>query len=468
MMYSSDKLPEKIAELSEEGLGLACLYARSAPGGHVLEAVMIGGRTERLTAHVDGLSYSSVTPKIPCASIYEREIYETYGIMAEGHPDMRPLRSRTSWGPVTGSGAIPHNDIFGKGIFEIPVGPIHAGVKCPGHFRFSVAGEPVLMMRTYLGYSRRGVERLMESRVLADNTVFAERISGDNAIAHTLAYLQTVEQEAEIPDRALFIRTIFAELERIYNHLGTIAGIAQDTALSVPAAHCNMLKEKILRLNGRICGHRQLWGTLRIGGLSKDLSDDALKDIEQEVVRTGSEANDLISLLIRSPSFMDRAETAGKLTNEDAVRLRAVGPAARASGVDNDVRRKIPYAAYDMVEMNIPTRTDGDVYSRLRIRSAEISESVGIVLQCLNKMEKGPVRIPVRTRDGFRAGVTESPRGETLHCAHIEGGKIIRYKVRDASFPNWPALECAILGNIVPDFPVVNCSFDLSYSGNDL
>jgi Ni,Fe-hydrogenase III large subunit len=467
-MHSTDELPKRIKEYSDAGYGLACMYVRSAPSGHVIETIMIGDKIERITAHVDGMAYNSVTPEIPSASLYEREIFETYGIRPEGHPDMRPLRSRTVWGDVTGGAAIPHNDAYGKGLFEIPVGPIHAGVKGPGHFRFSVAGEPVLMLRTYLGYSRRGIEKLMETKASLDNTVMAERISGDNAIAHSLAYLQTVEQETEIPERAKFIRTILAELERIYVHLGTIAGIAMDTSFAVPAAHGNMLRERILRLNERICGHRQLRGMLRVGGVSKDLDDDHLKNIKQEVANVGLETEGLFGLLERSASFMDRVETTGRLSREDAVRLRAVGPAARASGIDHDVRRSFPYAAYGDVKLDVPVCPDGDVHARLWVRVKEVSASVNVITQCIGSMTAGPVRTEVRTRDGFHVGITESPRGETLHCAHIEGGKIMRYKIRDASFPTWPALECAVLGNIVPDFPVVNCSFDLSYSGNDL
>jgi Ni,Fe-hydrogenase III large subunit len=468
MMYGTDELPDIIRDYSKRGFGLVCMYARDVPDGHVLEVVMAGDGVERITARVDGTMYRSLTSEIPGASLYEREIYETSGIYPAGHPDMRPLRSRSTWGSLSGGDAIPHNDIFGDGIFEIPVGPIHAGVIGPGHFRFSVAGEPILMMKAYLGYSRRGVEKLMETPVSYDNAPIAERISGDNAVAHTLAHLQTVEQDTEIPERARFIRTMLAELERIYNHLGTMAGIALDTALAVPAAHGNMLRESILRLNEKICGHRQLWGILRAGGLSKDVSETVLAEIERELMRIKFDTEDLAGVMTRSPSFMDRAETTGRLSYEDAVRLRAVGPVARASGVNADVRKMRPYAAYDKVAFDVPICPSGDVYARMTVRKREIIESISVIIQCINEMKDGPICTDVKTKDGFYAGITESPRGETVHCAHIEGGRITRYKIRDASFPNWPALECAVIGNIVPDFPVVNKSFDLSYSGNDL
>ncbi|MDR3281990.1 MAG: NADH-quinone oxidoreductase subunit C [Candidatus Methanoplasma sp.] len=452
----------------EGGFRLACLYVRDAGEDRVLEAIMVGKRIERVTAAVDGDSFGSLTPEVSGASLYEREIYETYGLCPVGHPDMRPLRSRTVWGPESGGAAIPHNGIVGNGTFEIPVGPIHAGVIGPGHFRFSVAGEPILMMKAYLGYSRRGIESMMEGAASKDNTQLAERISGDNAVAHTLAYLQTIEQDTKIPERAEYIRTIYAELERIYNHFGTIAGIALDTALAVPAAYGNMLREKMLRLNENICGHRMLWGALRPGGVARDLSDVALATIEREAMKLKFDVNGLVDMMTRSPSFMDRAETTGKLSYEDALRLGVVGPVARASGIDNDVRKAIPYEAYGRIDLKVSKCPSGDVYARLTVRKNEIIESISIITQCITRIKEGPVHTKVVTGDGFHIGVVESPRGEAIHCAHIENGRITRYKIRDPSFPNWPALECAIMGNIVPDFPVVNKSFDLSYSGNDL
>ncbi|MDR3206141.1 MAG: NADH-quinone oxidoreductase subunit C [Candidatus Methanoplasma sp.] len=468
MDIDAGDLPKILKKYTDEGSRLACLYARDADGGRVLEAILIGKRVERITACVAGGEFESAAPLVPGASLYEREIYETSGLRPVGHPDMRPLRSRTVWSPQSGAAAIPHNGIIGNGTFEIPVGPIHAGVIGPGHFRFSVAGEPILMMRTYLGYSRRGVEKLMETSASADNTLAAERISGDNAVAHTLAYLQTVEQDSEIPARAEYIRTIYAELERIYNHLGTIAGIALDSALAVPASQGSMLRESMLRLNESVSGHRLLWGALRPGGLSRDLSAAALGEIERKVMTLTFDVEDLLGVMTRSPSFMDRAETTGKLSYEDALRTCAVGPVARASGVDYDVRKAFPYAAYGRTALSVPKCPSGDVYARLTVRKNEIAESVSIILQCINDMKDGPVRTKTEPKDGFHIGMAESPRGEVVHCAHIENGKVARCKIRDASFPNWPALECAVLGNIVPDFPIVNKSFDLSYSGNDL
>ncbi|MDR0778206.1 MAG: NADH-quinone oxidoreductase subunit C [Methanomassiliicoccaceae archaeon] len=476
-------LENVVREMSSSGFGIACMYVKEGSYDVVrsLEVIMVSDKeVTKISSHIPENVYPALTPHFPAANIYEREISEMSGILPLGHSDLRPLKLRTirdgsypmqktertegTSRPVL----LPMNGMFGEGLFEIPVGPIHAGVIGPGHFRFSVAGEPILMLRTYLGYTHRGIEKMMETPVRKDNTKLVERISGDNAIAHCLAYLQVIEGDADIPPRALYVRMIYAELERIYYMLGGIAGIATDTALTVPAAKGYVLKERVLRLNERISGHRLLWGNLRPGGLREDMSSASMAEIEREIVHLRFEVDELFGSLTASPSFMDRVDNTGILTKEDAVRLRTVGPTARASGVEYDVRKNHPYAAYKMIGMKIPVHTSGDVYARLKVKKDEVLESISIIAQCLSSMEPGDVLCKIKTEDGFRIGMTESPRGEVIHCAHVLKGNIWRYKVRDPSFPNWPALELAALGNIIPDFPLVNKSFDLSYSGNDL
>ena len=472
-------LAQFIGTKIKDGYGIGCMYITepSETSPRSMETILISQEEIiRATSELRDTSYPSIASSIQSAAIYEREMYEMNNVVPLRHPDLRPLRLREKGKhPLSKDGEkegspypIPRNGIFGEGIFEIPVGPIHAGVIEPGHFRFSVAGEPVLMLRTYMGYVHRGIEKMLETPLGKDHMKLMERVSGDNGIAHSLAYLQIMENGNEIPVRAKYIRTILAELERIYYHLSGISGISLDTALSVPAAKGAMLKENILRLNQRITGNRFLRNMLKIGGVAKDMSKEQLVDIEKEVMKLRFDVTDLTEMMINSASFMDRAETTGTLTTEDAVKLRTVGPAARASNVDNDVRKHHSYEAYGMIGMKVPLYTTGDVYARLKVKRDEIIESISIVTQCISYMEEGPISNDIGTKDGFRIGIVESPRGELIHCANIVNGKIWRYKIRDPSFPNWVALENAILGNIVPDFPLVNKSFDLSYSGNDL
>jgi Ni,Fe-hydrogenase III large subunit len=472
-------LSQFISMKMKDGYGIGCMYitepSKTLP--RCMETILISqDDIIRATSELHDPSYPSIASTIPSAAIYEREMYEMNNIIPLRHPDLRPLRLRMKGkhllskdGEKEGEPCpIPKNGISGEGIFEIPVGPIHAGVIEPGHFRFSVAGEPVLMLRTYMGYVHRGIEKMMETPLEKDHLRLMERVSGDSGIANSLAYLQIMEYGNEIPIRAKYIRTILSELERIYYHLSGISGMSLDTALSVPAAKGAMLKERILRLNQRIAGNRFLRNMLKIGGVARDLNENDLMEIEKEVMRLRFDVTDLTDMMINSASFMDRAETTGILTTEDAVRFRTVGPAARASNVDNDVRKQHPYEAYDMVGMKVPLYTTGDVYARLKVKRDELIESISIVTQCINYMEKGPICVDIRTEDGFRMGMVESSRGELIHCANITDGKIWRYKIRDPSFTNWIALENAILGNVVPDFPLTNKSFDLSYSGNDL
>ena len=464
----------------KDGFGIGCMYIRepSRVTERCMETVLISSDDViRITSELTDMSYPSVSQTISAASIYEREMFEFSNVLPLKHPDLRPLRLRESGSyplcknnseKTTKSFPIPGNGMFGEGIFEIPVGPIHAGVIEPGHFRFSVAGEPILMLRTYLGYVHRGIEKTLETSINKDQLRLMERVSGDNGIAHSLAYLQVIEQDSDIPDRAKYIRTMLAELERMYYLLGGISGTALDTALTVPAAKGTELKERMMRLNHRISGNRFLRGMLKIGGVRKDIGKDTLDDIEKEVMRMRFDAEELMNVILSSPSFMDRAEGTGTLSKEDAIRLRIVGPAARASSVDNDVRKQHPYEAYGTIGMKVPVQTSGDVHARLKVKCDELFESISIITQCISFMEHGPVYTDVKIKDGFRIGLTESPRGELIHCANIVNGKVWRYKIRDPSFPNWTALEAAVLGNIVPDFPLINKSFDLSYSGNDL
>lgn len=483
MMVSIDDVNDIVRDQTKIGFGIACMYVKEQSDyeSRALETIMVSqDEVLRISAYLADNTYTALTPENPAANIYEREIAEMSNILPLGHSDLRPLKLRKTWTdsypmqkaedlsdhsrPVL----IPRNGMVGEGVFEIPVGPIHAGVIEPGHFRFSVAGEPILMLRTYLGYTYRGIEKLMETSVKKNNIHLIERVSGDNAIAHSLAYLQAIERDTEIPMRARFIRTILAEMERIYYLISGMAGIALDTALSVPAQKGYMLKERMLRLNERITGHRMLWGTLKVGGVKKDLSENDIKDIENEVVRLKFEVDEMFDVMMMSSSFLDRAETTGVLSNQDAVRLRTVGPVARASGVEYDVRKHHPYEAYGLVGMKVSTHTSCDVYARLKVKKNEILESISIITQCITSMDKGGISCEVEFKDGFSMGMTESPRGEVIHCMHVINGNIWRYKIRDASFPNWPAIESAVMGNIVPDFPLINKSFDLSYSGNDL
>ena len=431
--------------------------------------------------------FESLTPTINDADWYEREIQDMFGLVAVGHPDPRPLVLHEDWPegryplckdfpagerPARVNGEYHYTKVEGEGVYEVPVGPVHAGVIEPGHFRFSVAGEPILNLEVRLGYVHRGIEKLSESTPYPKGVYLAERISGDNSVAHSTAYCQTIEALAgcQVPERAEYVRTVMLELERLYNLFGDIAGIALDTALGVPAANGYLLREKAMNLNECLTGSRLLRSVNVLGGVRKDLTPRDREKVLATMVKLKLEFDDLVTLMTTSPSMMDRVETTGKLSREMAVDLNVVGPAARASGVDRDVRRDHPYAAYGKLNFLVPTQSSGDVNARMRVKMDEVRESFSLIEQALDSMPAGPVRTELGSvpQGHVAYSLVESPRGELVHWIMAGRGSPARHKVRDASFCNWLAMEQAVLGNIIPDFPLINQRFRLSCSGNDL
>jgi Ni,Fe-hydrogenase III large subunit/Ni,Fe-hydrogenase III component G len=440
-----------------------------------------------LRINVDGKNpgYPSITHKIAAANWYEREMQDMFGLVPQGHPDPRRLMNFEDWPdgvhplrkdfdiktkPPRVKGEYIYRHVDGEGVYEIPVGPVHAGVIEPGHFRFSVAGEPIINLEIRHFYTHKGVEKLFEN-ISIDKAVFlAERISGDNSVAHAVAFCQAMEKIAliNVPPRARSIRTILLELERIYNHLGDIAGIATDVAFSFGAAHANKLKEEVLQLNERVTGSRMLRGMNSIGGVRRDIGEKK-EEILQKLSMIQRDFRKLMENLTSTPSLMDRIETTGRIYNDIAKGLHVVGPVGRASGLDRDTRRDHPYAAYKEFNFKVPVLKEGDVLSRTIVRADELCESVALIEQALWALPEGEIRVNVdKIPDGQALGYTESPRGETIYWVRTIGNRIERCKVRDPSFCNWLAIEYAVLDNIVPDFPIINKSLSLSYSGNDM
>jgi Ni,Fe-hydrogenase III large subunit len=330
----------------------------------------------------------------------------------------------------------------------------------------------VINLEVRLGYVHKGIERLSESMPYARGVYLAERISGDNGFAHSTAYCQAVEQIAGVraPERAEYLRTVFLEMERIYNHLGDAGGIALDTAYSVGAQHAYILRERMLQLNDEICGSRLLRSINCIGGVRRDVTKEDVAKLRAALIAVKLDLNDFVGLVTRMPALLDRTETTGILPTEAAKNLDVVGPGARASGIDRDVRRDHPYAAYGKMSFNVHTLKEGDVNARMQVKIFELYDSMSIIEQALDTLPGGDIFVPVKDVPADRIGMSlvEAPRGELVHWILSGDGKPYRHKVRDPSFCNWPALEIAVPGNIVPDFPLVNKSFNLSYSGNDL
>ena len=422
------------------------------------------------------------------ASLFEREIHDLFGIRPQDHPDLRRLPLHQFWpddyyplrkdsqppSSIEDNGQpFPFQQVRGEGIYQITVGPVHAGIIEPGHFRFSVDGETVVNLESRLFFLHKGIEKLFESMSVSRGVMLAERISGDSSVAHALAFSMAIERcaEIEVPTRAEYLRVVLQELERLYNHIADVGAICTDTGFAVANAHAMRLREDVLRLNEDLTGHRLLRGTIIPGGVSADLSAEQRSELITELHKIESDFSEVVTLALDSTLVLDRLQSTGILTNALARELQVCGIAGRASGVDADTRRDHPYAAYARLKFRVPLFREGDVWARMMVRVEEVHESVGLIAQALDSLPNGKTITEIASIPAGASafGLVEGWRGPIWHwVATGENQSLARVKVKDASFSNWSALNYAILNNIVPDFPLCNKSFNLSYAGNDL
>lgn len=433
-------------------------------------------------------SFPSISPKVHAAALYEREIQDLFGLHPLGHPDPKRLIFHGNWpqnkhplrkdfplscSPAFADEKIEFKTINGEGVFEIPVGPVHAGIIEPGHFRFSLAGEPILNLEAQLYFVHKGIEKLCEGKTVEQCFYISERISGDETFTNSLAYCQAIEKIAGItvPDRAEYTRVLFAELERLTSHLGDLAGVCLDVAYGFAAFQFRMMRGWAYRIADELCGMRFLRSVNKPGGIRIDFVDGkeaALMVLLKEIKK---ELEDTSDIVLHNSLFIDRVENTGILKNKIAVDLNASGPGGRASGVPYDVRKVFPYAAYSSLDFQIPVQNDGDVCSRVKVKFEECFQSISLMMQAIESMPSGEIKTEIGALKPYQSafGITEAPRGENVHFIMTgENQTLLRYKVRTPSFCNWPALCHAVKGNVVPDFPLINKSFNLSYAGNDL
>ena len=437
----------------------------------------------------DEREFPSITPGLHAAKWYEREIRDLFGLIPIGHPDMRrlvrhehwpkgshPLKKDFPWDRVLGrvQGQYAFRKIQGEGVFEVPVGPIHAGIIEPGHFRFSVAGEPIMQLEVRHFWKHRGVEKLFEQQQLPDAVPLSERVSGDTSVGHSLAYCQAVETllGMEVPTRARYLRSLVLELERLHNHIGDVGAICNDTAYALAHAHCGRMKEQLMQLNDRLTGSRFLRGVNCVGGVNLDVTARQLTEVATELDVLERDFTAIEKILFANASLTERLENTGILSERIAWDHAVIGVVGRASGIDRDLRRDRPFAAYDELRSKVILYRYGDVRARMRVRLDEVHESIRLIREIRRLMPRGPLTAqPVRqpVPGEWAISAVEGWRGEILYMVMAgETGRIHRCKVRDPSFVNWPAIQWAALGNIVPDFPLINKSFNLSYAGNDL
>lgn len=477
MNLGRNEVESQARALVSDGFRLMTMFATEGSPRRVDALFRKGSCIVRMTYPL-GSKAVPVSRAVPSASAFERLMSEMSGVVFEDGPRQPIVYRRNAEGyPLqkdqydrSGEVRIPisSNRTVGEDVFEIPVGPVHAGIIEPGHFRFSVAGEPVIELVPTLGYTHRGIEKMLETPASLDQSRLVERISGDTAISNCIAYSEMMESATTIPRRAMHIRVILAEMERLYNHIGSVSGVCTDTAFNVPSAIGGGIQEKVMRMNRGLTGHRQLMNSVVPGGIRRDISDSKLKELDEFIMHLKFEVDDLAEMMMESPALLDRMDGTGVLKKDVAEKIAAVGPIARASGVISDARKDLKYELYGDLGLSVASSDRGDVHARTSVRLAEITESISLIHQCIQSMEPGETRVRPMAEDGFHLAVVEAPRGELVHCADIRDGAIWRYNVRDPSFVNWFGMCYAVPGNVVPDFPLINKSFGLSYSGNDL
>ncbi len=486
VLVSPSELEAEARALLDAGFRLALVAGHD--DGHALRAVYTfcaGPPDRRAELQVRLDPDRPTVPSLAAwsfpASRFEREMADLFGITPSGHPFLRPLVLHQhwprDWHPMrhdagapppmrTDAEPFPFVAVEGPGVYEIPVGPVHAGLIEPGHFRFSVVGETILKMKARLWFVHRGIEKLFEGRPAVDGVVLAERISGDTAAAHTLAYCLAVEDALgiEVPEDAGCLRALVVELERITNHVCDLGALCNDVGFGVAQARALTLRERLLRLAGDVTGHRLLRGAIRPGAAAL-----LRLPTQGELDQIRARVEDLVGRASSNTVVMDRFRGTARLARTDAAAIGVLGVVARASGIAIDARVAHPFIDLG-ADLAPVVEEGGDVMARFSVRAREIAVSLRLVAELAGRVRSLDARSapPVR-HGGSGLGIVEGWRGTIVHRVELSAtGRVARVKVVDPSFLTWPALSVALVDTIVPDFPLANKSFNLSYAGNDL
>ena len=468
-------------ELAQGRLSLLGLWGEPSM---VHMAIMDEDTTEIAIVSLDcpNRSYPSIGKHHPPALRLERAVNDLFGLPAEGLPDTRPWLDHNRWGvrfPLGDrinalSKAAPYRflPVEGDGLHQIAVGPVHAGIIEPGHFRFTASGETVVRLEERLGYTHKGIEGLMIGANLERAVQLAGRVSGDSTVAYAYAFSRATEAALElvVPDRAVWLRALLAELERLANHLGDIGAICNDASFTLIHAHCSVLRENVLRASNAAFGHRLMRDVIVPGGVTRDLNDEGKKIIRTTLDNIRRRFPALVELYDNTASLQDRTVDTGVLKPALAKQYAAGGYVGRASGRSFDARRTLAYPPYDSLRFDVPVLNEGDVNARVWIRVREIEQSLSLIDQILERLAEGPSSTRAGHRQEAREGmaIVEGFRGDVLVWLRLRDGRIERCHLRDPSWFQWPLLEAAIENNIVADFPLCNKSFNCSYSGHDL
>ncbi len=429
-------------------------------------------------------TFPSVGALHPPAIRLERAVHSLFGLEPVGASDARPWLDLGFWdlqyplGPRLPAAEPPAAYDFlpveGESLHRIAVGPVHAGIIEPGHFRFTASGETVVRLEERLGYVHKGIESLMAGATVERAAKLAARTSGDSTVAYSIAFAHAVEAalQVEAPPRAHYLRALMSELERLANHFGDIGAICNDASFTIMHAHCGILREQVLRAADACFGHRLMMDRVIPGGVAADLRGDGVATVISALEIFRQRFPRLVELYDNTASLQDRTASTGVVRTEFARQFGAPGYVGRGSGRNFDARKAIPYPPYDQLDFTVPVLTAGDVNARVWIRIREVEQSFALIEQLLDRLPAGPIAIPLDggsgEGNGEGLGFAEGFRGDVLAAVRLDSGRVSRCHLRDPSWFQWPLLETAIEGNIVADFPLCNKSFNCSYSGHDI
>ncbi|MDE1985117.1 MAG: NADH-quinone oxidoreductase subunit C [Alphaproteobacteria bacterium] len=438
------------------------------------------GTTGILSLDATNGHFPSLGRYAPAARRLERTIRDLVGLEPEGAPDLRSWLDHGRWDvrhplgvqvPAVAPEPYRFLPVDGEGLHQIPVGPVHAGIIEPGHFRFTASGETVVRLEERLGYVHKGIEGLLLGAPLDRAAKLAGRASGDSTVAYAIAFAQAVEAACgvSVPLRAAYLRAIMLELERIANHVGDIGAVCNDAAFSLMHAHCAIMRERVLRAADLAFGHRLMMDRVVPGGIAKDIDQKGKSHISKLLAQIGKQFPALITIYEDTASLQDRTVRTGMVRHDLVAQFGAGGYVGRASGRSFDARKNFPCQPYETLDFEVPTLERGDVDARVRIRIREVEQSLSLLRQLLAQLPEGDIWVPIIPRLAEGSTLVEGFRGDIFAWVRMnEDGTIARCHLRDPSCFQWPLLEVAIDGNIVADFPLCNKSFNCSYAGHDL
>ena len=487
-MLTLESFGRAILDAVGAGHRVSALFGAGGPNREITHFYVVladdtQGRLSLARTEVEGDTFPSLTPGCPQVHLFEREIAEQFGLKPEGHPWFKPVRYRRSWTNRDAWGRCPDRPILpavcdfyrveGDQVHEVAVGPVHAGVIEPGHFRFQCHGERVFHLEIALGYQHRGVEEAMIGGPNKRSIHYAQTLAGDTSIAHATTYSHVLEALAncQTPARAQSLRAIALELERLANHVGDLGALANDVGFLPTASFCGRIRGDFLNMTALLCGNRFGRGLVRPGGVGFDLEESRIAELSRRLADAKKDTTSAVELLWNTPSVMARFEDTGPLPRGAAVEFGIVGPAARASGLARDVRHDHPSGIFRVVHIPVSTYETGDVFARAYVRWLEIQQSLEFIGEQLRAVPAGPTRVPLGplAADSLAVCVQEGWRGEGCHVGLTDGqGRFARYKIVDPSFHNWAGLAQALRNQQISDFPLCNKSFNLSYCGHDL